>query len=60
MEKIGKCIDLSIITTFKLKKLNDDIDNCNNLDKLAILREVYGKIHNEYIKSEENIEKFLK
>jgi len=57
MEKISKCVDLSITTAFKLEKFKDNIETCKDLIKL---RENYSKIHNEYIKSEENIEKFLK
>ena len=57
MEKISKCVDLSITTAFKLEKFKDNIETCKDLIKL---RENYSKIHNEYIKSEEDIEKFLK
>ena len=60
MVKISTCVDLSITTAFKLEKFKDNVEICKNLEDLIKLRENYSKIHNEYIKSEENIEKFLK
>ena len=60
MEKISKCIDSAITTSFKLEKFKKEIDMCNSLEELNKIKKLYVKISNEYIKSQESIEKFLK
>ena len=60
MENISKAISSAIKIVYNFEKIKEQILLCNNIKELNKIKSIYIKKYEEYIDTQENIEKLLK